>query len=85
MIYRNGESFNLYDPGAGISISLEDLLGEKDYNIVVETFSQSQEISDEVYRQHHHFPGVNLASDIDDEAIHGRNRRRKQKARTNSR
>jgi hypothetical protein len=85
MIYRNGESFNLHDPGAGIAISLEDLLGEKDYNIVVETFSQSQEISDEVYRQHHHFPGVNLASDIDDEAIHGRNRRRKQKARTNSR
>ncbi|OIQ65015.1 hypothetical protein GALL_534290 [mine drainage metagenome] len=85
MIYRNGESFNLHDPGAGISISLEDLLGEKDYNSVVESFSQSQEISDEVYRQHHHFTGVNLASDIDDEAIHGRNRRRKQKARTNSR
>jgi len=85
MIYRNGERFNLHDPGAGVYIGLDDILGEQDYNTVVETFSQSQEISDEVHRQHHHFPDISLASDIDDEAIHGRNRRRKQKARTNSR
>jgi hypothetical protein len=29
--------------------------------------------------------GINIAGDIDDEAIHGRNRRKKRKARTNSR
>jgi len=84
VIYRNGESFYLHDPGAGISIGLENLLDEKDYNLIVENFSQSQEISDELYRQHH-LRGFNLASDIDDEAIHGRNRRRKKKARTNTR
>ena len=85
VIYRNGESFYLHDPGANVSIGLEDLLDEKDYNLIVENFSQSQEISEELYRQHHHLRGFNLASDIDDEAIHGRNRRRKKKARTNTR
>ena len=84
VIYRNGESFYLHDPGAGVSIGLEDLLADKDYNLVVENFSQSQEIGEELYRQHH-LRGFNLASDIDDEAIHGRNRRRKKKARTNTR
>lgn len=85
VIYRIGESFYLHDPGANISIGLEDLLDEKDYNLIVENFSQLQEISEELYRQHHHLRGFNLASDIDDEAIHGRNRRRKKKARTNTR
>jgi len=85
MIYRNGESFNLYDPGVGISIGLEDLLDEKDCALVAENFSQSQEMGEEIHRQYHHFPGINLASDIDDEAIHGRNRKRKKMARTNSR
>lgn len=84
VIYRNGENFYLHDPGAGISIGLEDLLNEKDYQLVVENFSQSRETSEELYRQHH-LRGFNLASDIDDEAIHGRNRKRKKKARTNSR
>jgi len=83
VIYRNGESFNLHDPGTGISIGLDELLDEKDVALVAEHFSQSQEISEEVYKQHHHFPGINLASDIDDEAIHGR--RRKKKSRANSR
>ena len=85
VIYRNGESFYLHDPGAGISIGLNDLLDEKDYQLVIENFSQSREISEELYRQQLHFRGFNLASDIDDEAIHGRNRRRKKKARTNAR
>ena len=85
VIYRHGESFYLHDPGAKISIRLEDLLDDKDYNLVVENFSQSQDISEELCRQHHHLRGFNLASDIDDEAIHGRNRRRKKKARTNTR
>ena len=85
MIYRNGESFNLADPGAGVSIGLEDLLNKKDYALVAENFSQSQVTSKEDYQQHHPIRGVNLASDMDDEAIHARNRRRKKKARTNSR
>jgi hypothetical protein len=85
LISRNGETFTLHDPGNGVSIDTADLLNNNDYRLMVEHFSQSAEVSEEVYRQHHHFQGINLASDIDDEAIHGRNRRRKQTARTNSR
>ena len=85
IIYRNGESFNMVDPGAGVSISLKELLDKKDYALVIENFSQSQVTSKEDYQQHHPIRGVNLASDMDDEAIHARNRRRKKKARTNSR
>jgi hypothetical protein len=85
LISRNGETFTLHDPGNDFHVDTADLLNDKDYRLMVEHFSQSAEVSEEVYRQHHHFQGINLASDIDDEAIHGRNRRRKQKARTNSR
>ncbi|QEM04936.1 relaxase/mobilization nuclease domain-containing protein [Mucilaginibacter rubeus] len=85
MIYRKGESFYLHDPGAGLYAGLDKLLNESDYNLVVENFSQAQETSEELYRQHHHFSGINLASDVDDEAILGMKRRRKQKARTNLR
>ncbi len=85
MICRNGESFNLVDPSTGISINIEGLLNGKDYAAVVENFSQLKETGEELYRQPRPVHGVDLASDIDDEAIHGRNRRRKKKARTNSR
>lgn len=85
MIYRKGESFYLHDPGAGMYAGLDKLLNESDYNLVVENFSQAQETNEELYRQHHHFSGINLASDVDDEAILGTKRRRKQKARTNLR
>lgn len=85
MICRNGESFNLVDPSTGISINIEGLLNGKDYAAVVENFSQLKETGEELYRQPRSVHGVDLASDIDDEAIHGCNRRRKKKARTNSR
>ena len=84
-VSRNGETFYLHDSVAGFSIYLDDLLNETDYSRVIESFKESQEINESTFRNHQHLSGINLASDIDDEAIHGRNRHRKKKARTNSR
>ncbi|HEY4198553.1 MAG TPA: relaxase/mobilization nuclease domain-containing protein [Mucilaginibacter sp.] len=84
-ISRTGEYFYLGDPGAGVYIDTTDLLEEKDHRYMVEQFSQHIEIGQEINRQHIHIPAISLAPDIDDEAINGRNRRRKQKARTNQR
>ena len=85
MVFRNGAELELHDPLNQIYIPLEDLLAEKEYQAVIEYFSQSDEINAEVYRQQHRFQGIVLATDIDDEAINGRNRRRKKQARTNTR
>lgn len=78
---RQGDDFTLSDPGTGISINTEDLLEEKDYEFMKEQFSQS--VGEPVYQKHIYVPGVSISDDIDDEAIHGR--RRKKKARTNQR
>jgi len=82
---RSGDDFYFGDPGAGIYVHADELLDEKDYNYMVEQFSQSTEMGNERHRQHIYVPGVNISDDIDDEAIHGRNRRRKKQARTNHR
>ncbi|HEY4194956.1 MAG TPA: relaxase/mobilization nuclease domain-containing protein [Mucilaginibacter sp.] len=84
-ISRTGEDFYLGDPGAGVYVDTADLLDEKAHRYLVEQFCQHTEIGQEINRQHIHIPALSLASDIDDEAINGRNRRRKQKARTNQR
>jgi hypothetical protein len=84
-ITRRGEEFYLNDAGAGVTMDTADLLDEKDYRFMVEQFSQYAEIEEEVYRQHVYISEPNIAPDIDDEAINGRNRRRKKKARTNTR
>lgn len=82
---RRGEQFYLGDPGAGISIPVNDLLDNRDYNLMVEQFSQSAESGEEIHRRHIYVPGISISDDIDDEAINGRNRRRKKTARTNHR
>lgn len=84
-ISRKGEDFYLGDAGAGVYINTADLLNEKDHRFMVEQFSQHAEINEEVNRQHVYIPDLALSADIDDEAIHGRNRRRRQKTRTNHR
>lgn len=85
VLFRNGDGFTLHDPSAGVFMNTKELLDKKDHQILADHFSQEQETGEEIYRQHMRMPDINLASDIDDEAIHGRNRRRKQKARTNTR
>ncbi len=85
VIIRKGEHFTIHDPGTGMSIDTDELLDEKDHQVMVEYFSQLGEVNEEVYRQYYHIPEVYIAPDVDDEAINGRNRRRKKKARTNTR
>jgi hypothetical protein len=80
---RQGDDFFLSDPGAGITTNTEDLLDEKDYELMTEQFSQSA--GSPADHQHIYVPGVTITDDIDDEAIHGHSRRRKKKARTNQR
>lgn len=80
---RRGDDFFLHDPGTGVTINAEDLLDEKDCSLMQEQFCQSA--GEPVYQPHTYVPGVSISDDIDDEAIHGRNRRRKKKARTNQR
>jgi len=82
---RRGDDFYFSDPGAGVYVHADELLDDKDYHYMVEQFGQSFEPGEEQRHRHIHVPGVNISDDIDDEAIHGRNRRRKKKARTNHR
>lgn len=79
-LIRNGGDFTLADPGTRIFIHVDELLDEDEYQHLTEVFSQSAELGDEVSRQYDSISGINIASDVDDEAIHGRNRRRKKPA-----
>jgi hypothetical protein len=82
-IMRNGDDYTLADKGAKIFIPVDELLDGPDYNYLVGQFSRSVEV--EVDREYGDIPGINIADDIDDEAINGRNRNRKKQARTNTR
>ena len=84
-IIHSGEDFILGDQGAQIFINIDELLSGDDYDRLVEVFSHAAELSDETEMQNIWIPGINIASDIDDEAVHGRNRRRIKKTSTNSR
>lgn len=79
------DGFVLVDPCAGIAVPVRDLLTGMDGQNLEKQMGQSGEIAAEIHRQYRAVPAINLASDIDDEAIHGRNRHRKKKAGTNSR
>jgi hypothetical protein len=72
----SGGDLVLIDYTANTSISVSDLLDEGDYEALQSELGQSNEIADEMHRQYHAIPTINLASDIDDEAIHGKRRRK---------
>lgn len=80
---RQGDDFLLSDPGAGITINTADVLEEKEYHLMADQFSQAT--GGLVYHQQVYVPGVSIADDIDDEAVHGRNRRRKRNVQMNHR
>jgi hypothetical protein len=69
----------------GKAIPVDDVLAESDRIPFAEAYSQYWGISDELHRQLNYVPPVSIADDINDEQINGRNRRRKKKARTNTR
>ena len=82
-IIRDRHGYILHDPAEGIFIDTEELLDSTDHLVMVENFSQLSENSSEVRRQQETIPGIAIAPDVDDEAVHGR--KRKKKTRTNSR
>lgn len=84
-INKNGDDFTLVDAGAQLFIPIDELLDSTDYNYMVEQFGRAAEVSSEFDRQYDDIQGINIAGDVDDEAIHGRNRRRQKQARTNTR
>jgi hypothetical protein len=83
-IENSGGSYRLTDD-SGTAIPIDEILAESDRHYFIEEYSQMSEISAELHRQLEYIPPVSIADDIDDEQINGRNRRRKRKARTNTR
>jgi hypothetical protein len=84
-IYLRDDRYYFVDHSDKAFIPLDQLLNLEAYNQVVQAFSQSGELDSEVVRQHIYVPAPVIATDIDDEAIHGRNRKRRKHPRTNSR
>jgi len=70
----DGEAFFLADPQGGFYTNAAELLNEKQYSYMVRQFAQLSELQTEVEQQQ---VTVNIANDVDDEAIHGRKRRRR--------
>jgi len=83
-IIRQGDSYTLADTGARVFIDIGDLLDENEYRHLAACYSQWAE-NNTGFQQHAYVPGVYIAPDIDDEAIHGRKRRRKKAGRSNQR
>jgi len=84
-IIRQGDNYTLADPGGRVFIDIADLLDQGEYQYLTECYSQWAENDNGFQEQPAYVPGIYIAPDIDDEAIHGRNRRRKGKPRTNHR
>lgn len=81
---KAGSTYYLADD-SGTAIPVDELLTEPDRVYFAEAYSQYAEVSEELHKQLDYIPPVSIAEDIDDEQINGRNRRRKKKARTNTR
>jgi len=69
----DGEAFFLADPQGDFYTNAAELLNEKQFSYMVRQFAQLSELQTEVEQQQ---VTVNIANDVDDEAIHGRKRRR---------
>jgi hypothetical protein len=81
-IIHQGDSYTLSDPGARVFIDIADLLNDDEYHHLVECYSQWAE-NDNGFQHQAYVPGINISSDVDDEAIH--RRKRKGKPRSNNR
>ncbi|HZY38445.1 MAG TPA: relaxase/mobilization nuclease domain-containing protein [Mucilaginibacter sp.] len=83
-IFHQGDNYTLNDPGARVFIDIADLLDQDEYRYLTECYSQWAE-NDNGALQQAYVPGVYIAPDMDDEAIHGRKRRRKGTGRSTGR
>jgi len=84
-IFSRDDRYYLVDKADKAFIPLDQLLDPAEYGQVMQAFATSGEVSAEISRQHIYVPAPVIAPSIDDEAINGRNRRRKKHPRTNSR
>ncbi|MBS1529744.1 MAG: relaxase/mobilization nuclease domain-containing protein [Bacteroidetes bacterium] len=84
-IYFRDEKFYLVDNRDKEFILLDQLLTAEEYKATMHTFAHSGELGTEVSRHHINIPAPIIAASIDDEAIHGRNRKRRRHPRTNCR
>ena len=73
---RGGHLF-LEDQASQTFIQVDELLDEPALNELYRQYYQSEEITEEISRQYIAIPAPYIAPDIDDEATHGRKRRRK--------
>jgi hypothetical protein len=80
-IYLRDDKYYLIDHTDKIFIPLDQLLSAEEYKSVMQAFAQSGELSAEISRQHIDIPAPIIAESIDDEAINGRNRRRRRHPR----
>jgi hypothetical protein len=74
-IFLRDEHYYMVDKADQAFIPLVQLLDEKEYVQVLQAFAASGEVSREISRQH--IPAPMIAPSVDDEAAHGRKRRRK--------
>lgn len=84
-IYERDHRFYLINHQDKAFIPLDQLLEPTDYHRTLEAFDASGEITSEIISENIFIPPPVIAESIDDEAINGRNRRRKKHPRTNSR
>lgn len=76
-IFLREDRYYLVDKADKAFMPLDQLLDEREYSEVMQAFAASGEVSAEIYKQHIYIPAPIIAASIDDEAINGRNRRRK--------
>lgn len=84
-IFLRDDRYYLVDKADKAFIPLDQLLDKTEYSQVMQAFAASGEVNAEIQKQHLFVPAPVIAPSIDDEAINGRNRRRKKHPRTNSR
>lgn len=76
-IFSRDERYYLVDKADKAFIPLDQLLEPAEYSQVMQAFAASGEVSAEISRQHIYVPAPMIAPSVDDEATHGRKRKRK--------
>ena len=76
-IFSRDDRYYLVDKADKAFVPLDQLLDPAEYNEVMQAFAASGEVSAEISKQHIYVPAPMIAPSVDDEAMHGRKRRRK--------